>query len=89
MQENENKETENSEVIQDQSLDGISGGYVFNAGAVDGRPNHWEVIDDFGYVQGTFETVTEAQAAARKLGYSDRVIGWRGELEKLRRGEYF
>lgn len=73
--------------LNDDLLEGVSGGYIFNAGDISGSVNGypWELLDDRnGQVIDRFSNREDAIAAAgrRNMNYSE--IGW-DEVQRLRR----
>lgn len=81
--------------INDDDLDNVSGGALFDAAGVAGSDpnNRFEVINNTdniimgkykkGDVVGRYDNPGEAAQAARDLGLSDTFIGW-DELKSLR-----
>ena len=77
----------NNNKINENDLDGVSGGAVFYAGGISGsNPNaQYEVINDTdrivngkgkGEVLGQFSSMNEAIAAAQRDNISTMEIGW-------------
>ena len=71
--------------LNDDQLESISGGYVFDAsniiGHQDGAP--WEVINDKGDVVGRFSDYNEAVKNAQDAHLNPEMIGW-DKLQELR-----
>ncbi len=88
---------DNKKMINDDELDNVSGGYVFNranypdspASSMDRQNPYWEVIDDeTGYPIYKTKTKEEAQKAARESGLDDMEVEM-GHLNWLRSVGYF
>ena len=75
----------NKNMLNDDSLESVSGGYLFNSSGIIGADkNHqWEIIDDKGDVRGRFSDYEEARRNATAMNLSTEAIGW-DDLCKLR-----
>ena len=71
--------------LDDQSLDNVSGGYLFNSSNIIGadKDRPWEIIDDKGDVKGRFSDYGEACRNAKAMGLTDDAIGW-DEVQRRR-----
>ncbi len=67
--------------LQDQTLDDVAGGYVFE-GSLNGAPAY-VVMDDGGGVHETYLDLGTAKQKARDAGYSDKLIDEK-QLKKIR-----
>ncbi len=74
--------------LDENSLDGAAGGYVFSAGEWAGvKDKPYEVIDDRdGSVLGRYSTKKEAIQMAKRKFQSQKEIGSWEELYSLRQG---
>lgn len=88
---------DDKKTINDDELENVSGGYVFNQANLPENPSspsdrqnpYWEIIDDNnGEVLYKFKTKEEAQKGARELGLDDMEIGTQ-HLNWLRSVGYF
>lgn len=88
---------DDKKTINDDELENVSGGYVFNKANLPENPSspmdrqnpYWEIIDDeTGEVLYTVRTKEEAQKGARELGLDDMEIET-GHLNWLRSVGYF
>ena len=75
----------NKHMLNDDTLDNVSGGYLFNSNGIIGadKDHQWEGIDNKGDVKGRFSNYDEACRNASAMGFSTEAIGW-DELCKLR-----
>ncbi|MBO5622332.1 MAG: hypothetical protein J5959_11970 [Butyrivibrio sp.] len=65
--------------LNDDELDGVAGGVIFNASGIIGadKDNPWEVLDDRnGNTLGRFKSRDEALAAAGRLGQNHMEVNW-------------
>lgn len=71
--------------LDDELIDGIAGGYIFNSDELNVFPasKPWEVIDGNGEVIARFESVNAAIDFAKQHGQSPQRLYWH-ELKKLR-----
>ena len=74
--------------LGDELLEGISGGYIFDASVLN-APNSinaspWQVIDKKGNVVKRCETEEDARKYAMAHGYTTDVLNW-DQLQKLRK----
>ena len=70
--------------LDDEAMDNVSGGVIFNAAGIDGadRQNPWELLDDTnGATLGRFPTRDDAVAAAGAKGKNHMEINWQQVLE--------
>ncbi len=72
--------------VNDEMLEGASGGVIFDASQVTGSdPNNpWEVLDDTnGSVLGRFATKTDAAKFAAQNGKNHMTVSW-DQVQELR-----
>lgn len=75
--------------INEDSLDEVSGGMIFNATGYEGNPNlPWEVVaNNDCRVLGAFSTQAEACEYAKKFGkhdsYNTQIVDW-ATVQRLR-----
>ena len=72
--------------LNDDMLDGVSGGVIFNSSGIIGadQNNPWEVLDDTnGNTLGRFANRDDAIAAAGKLGKNHMEVNW-DQVQQLR-----
>ena len=70
--------------LDDESIDGVAGGYIFDTRDIDVcRPDHWEVIDNDGNVVSRHERIWQAEDAAIAAGLSPFKLTPQ-ELDQLR-----
>lgn len=68
----------NENRLDDNALDNVAGGYVFNAQYITGadRNNPWEVIDNNGDTVARFASKDQAMGYASGRGLSTQEISW-------------
>ena len=72
--------------LDENQLDGGSGGLVFFAGDIEGsdKDNPWEVIDDTdGTTLGRYPSRDDAIAASGAKGKNHLIVGW-NQVQELR-----
>ncbi|MBQ9361516.1 MAG: hypothetical protein IJT96_10840 [Lachnospiraceae bacterium] len=72
--------------LNDDMLEGVSGGVIFNASGIIGADNNnpWEVLDDKnGNTLGRFSNRDDAVAAAGRLGQNHMEVNW-DQVQQLR-----
>ena len=73
--------------LTDEQLEGVAGGYIFDASVLTPYPNvdyaPYQVLDDKGNVVAAWDRFDVAWEDARQRGLSQHILSWE-QVQKLR-----